>query len=162
MLKMCLPNLNGLTCTKRSNLADFISRNGVKIAAVTESHLIPCISNASIAIPHYDLLRNDASSTVQKHGVCVYVHRDINVDNVTCPMTNVLVFRLTKYNVFVIVVYRPPSYTQVQNQELLGLLDNVVRDREAIVIGDFNPRTAGGLSHLRTAGGGAHRCPPPG
>ena len=101
---------------------------------------IPCIINASIAIPHYDLLRNDASSTVQKHGVCVYVHRDINVDNVTCPMTNVLVFRLTKYNVFVIVVYRPPSYTQVQNQELLGLLDNVVRDREAIVIGDFKGR----------------------
>ena len=86
----------------------------------------------------YDLLRNDVSSTVQKHGVCVYVHRDVNVDNVTCPMTNILVFRLTKYNVFVIVVYRPPSYTQVQNQELLGLLDNVVSDREAIVIGDFN------------------------
>ena len=25
----------------------------------------------------------------------------------------------------------------------------------------LNPRTAGGLSHLRTAGGGAHMCPPP-
>ena len=24
----------------------------------------------------------------------------------------------------------------------------------------INPRTAGGLSHLRTAGGGAHMCPP--
>ena len=31
------------------------------------------------------------------------------------------------------------------------------------VEGSLNPRTAGGLSHLRTAGGGgAHRCPPPG
>ena len=25
----------------------------------------------------------------------------------------------------------------------------------------FNPRTAGGLSHLRTAGGGGHICAPP-
>lgn len=135
---MCLTNLNGLTGTKCSNLADFISKNDVKIVAVTESHLIPCISNASIAIPHYDVLRNDVSGTVQKHGVCVYIHRDLNVDSVSCPMKNVLVFRLTKYNVFVAVVYRPPSYSNVENQELIEVLDDVVRDRETIVIGDFN------------------------
>ena len=135
---MCLTNLNGLTCTKRANLADFLSRNKVKIVAITESHLIPCVTNAAVAIPCYDILRNDADDTVHKHGVCVYVHHDVSVDNVSCPMTNVLVFRLTKYNVFVILVYRPPSYTQAQNQELIDLLDDVVRDREAIVIGDFN------------------------
>ena len=35
---------------------------------------------------------------------------------------------------------------------------------QLLVPGRVNPRTAGGLSHLRTAGGGggAHRCPPPG
>ena len=137
MLTMCLTNLNGLTCAKLGNLTDLISKNNVKIVAVTESHLIPCIRNAAIAIPHYDILRNDVGN-VQKHGVCVYVHHEVQVDNVLCPMTNVLVFRLTKYNVYVVVVYRPPSYTHAQNQELLCLLDDVVRDREAIVVGDFN------------------------
>ena len=29
------------------------------------------------------------------------------------------------------------------------------------LVAKLNPRTAGGLSHLRTAGGGAHMCPPP-
>ena len=32
-----------------------------------------------------------------------------------------------------------------------------------LILMNINPRTAGGLSHLRTVGGGgAHMCPPPG
>ena len=154
---MCLTNLNGLTCTKRSNLVDFISANNLKIVAVTESHLIPCISSAAIAIPHYSLLRNDVVGTVQKHGVCVYVHQDISVDNVSCPMNNVLVFRLVKYNVYVIVVYRAPSYSHLQNQELIAVLDDVVRDREAIIIGDFNLPGITWASHVY---GHTNQAPP--
>ena len=138
VLRICLTNLNGLTGPKRGNLADFISTNGVKIVAVTESHLISCISNPSVAIPHYDLLRNDVSGVVQKHGVCVYVHQDVQIDSVSCPVKNVLVFRLTRYNVYVITVYRPPSYTPDQNQELMTVIDELTKDREAVVLGDFN------------------------
>ena len=65
------------------------------------------------------------------------MHHDILIDNVSCPMNNVLFFRLTKYNVYVIVVYRPPSYSNAQNQELIDVLNEVTRDREAVVIGDF-------------------------
>ena len=135
---MCLTNLNGLNSAKRGNLADFVSQYNIKIVAVTESHLIPCISNSSVAIPHFDILRNDVDGTVRKHGVCVYVRHDVQVDNVLCPMNNVLLFRLTKYDVYVVVVYRPPSYTNVQTLELISVLDDVTKDREAVVIGDFN------------------------
>ena len=66
---MCLTNLNGLTSSKQGNLADFISRNNIKIVAVTESHLIPSISSSSVAIASFETLRNDVAGNVRKHGV---------------------------------------------------------------------------------------------
>ena len=63
----------------------------------------------------------------------------------SAPYKNVLTFRMTRFNIFVLIVYRPPSYTIIENEELLQSLQTFVSDKEAILIGDFNlPNVAWG------------------
>ena len=49
-----------------------------------------------------------------------------------------LSFRLAMFNVYVIVVYRPPSYSQEQNDALAAFLLSSCSGKEALLIGDFN------------------------
>ena len=105
---------------------------------VTETHLVSEISSSFISIPNYCLLRCDTAGSVHKHGVGAYVHKDVQIDQVTTPYKNVLTFRLTRFNFFIAIVYRPPSYTVFENQELIGILQTWMSEREAVLMGDFN------------------------
>ena len=110
----------------------------MKLVCVTESHLTSEVSSSFVAIPKFTLLRNDVEGSVHKHGVCAYVHEDILVDNISSPASNVLMFQLLTYNVFIIIVYRPPSYNASQNEQLAILIENVTTGKECVVLGDFN------------------------
>ena len=130
-------NLNGL-CSKVNFLSDLLQEQDIKLACVTETHLVPSISNSVIDIPHYSLLRNDVDGPVQKHGVCVYVHESIMIDSAESPLPNVLTFRLTAFNVYAIVVYRPPSNEPSVNNQVASFVSEFCLNREVMVIGDLN------------------------
>ena len=130
-------NLNGLP-NKLGILYNFISEHSLSIVGISESHLTTQLNNSFVSLPGFQLIRNDVFGTVSKHGVCAYVDKDILVDQVTSPMSNVLCFRLSEFNVFIVVVYRPPSYNEAQNDELISVLTGLSCDREVIIIGDFN------------------------
>ena len=110
--------------------------NDLSVICVTESHLTSAISSSFVKLPHFNLFRNDVHGRVHKHGVCAYVHEGILVDCVTSPMSNVLMFRLVKQDVFILVVYRPPSYTVSENEELVHVLHEQVLGKEVIIVGD--------------------------
>lgn len=129
--------MNGLP-NKLGILSNFIDKHKLNIIGVSESHLTSLLSSSFISIPGYEIVRSDVKGRVPKHGVCAYVHRDLLVDQVTTPAENVLCFRLLKFNVYVVIVYRPPSYSDDQNDKLLSSLDTLFRDREVIIMGDFN------------------------
>ena len=137
LIKMCNVNVNGL-CTKLGLLANFVSQFKVDVVGITETHLVSHIASSFISIPNYSLFRCDTVGSFPKHGVAAYVHNDIQVDQVSTPYKNVLTFRMTRFNIFVLIVYRPPSYTIIENEELLQSLQTFVSDKEAILIGDFN------------------------
>ena len=105
---------------------------------MSESHLNTVMSSSFVTIPGYELIRNDVTGSVSKHGVCAYVHKDLVVDQVSVPVRNVLCFRRATFNVFVVIVYRPPSYDEAQNNELISVLETLSCDREVIIMGDFN------------------------
>ena len=92
-------------------MSELLHDQNVKVACITETHLISSVTNSFIDIPHFSLVRNDVSGQVPKHGVCVYVHNSVLIDSIDAPISNVLTFRLVSFNVYVIVVYRPPSNT---------------------------------------------------
>ena len=112
-------------------------QKSVDILLVSESHLTPRVSNATVNIPGFEILRNDSGDTA-KHGVCAFVRRSIQVDCVDASHPNVLSFRLVMFDIFVLVVYRPPSNTQEQNDALTHFLIDSCAEKEAIIAGDFN------------------------
>ena len=82
---------------------------------ITESHLLSHITDSYVQIPNYTLIRNDVKGTVYKHGVCVYVHDSIKVTDVTTQVPNTVTFCVVPQMVFVVVVYRPPSNTDMNS-----------------------------------------------
>ena len=89
---------------------------------ITESHLLEHVSDSFVEIPDYALVRNDVKGVVYKHGVCAYVRNNIALNNVLAPLPNILTFYLVPYNVFVVVVYRPPSNTDSENEQVCSFL----------------------------------------
>ena len=124
--------------SKINSLRNFVHASDLKVICITESHLNSAISTSFVSIPHFSLLRNDVQGKVYKHGVCAYIHEDILVDSVSFPMSNVLLFRLVKQDVFIMVVYRPPSYSDLKNEALVHALWESIPGKEIIVVGDFN------------------------
>ena len=135
VIRGCNVNLNGLP-NKIDPLRELIRKNNLQLVCVTESHLTSDILSSFIEIPHFMLLRNDVKGPVHKHGVSVYVSNDLPIDGISYPASNVLMFRLISCNIHIILVYRPPSYSN--SEQLASLLENITTGKESIVLGDFN------------------------
>ena len=100
-------NVNGL-CSKLHCIQDFLVKPvQAEILLLTETHLTPLISDATVAIPGFELLRNDSGDS-PKHGVCIYVKEHIKFDRVDFTHINCLSMRLPDLDLYVYVVYRPP------------------------------------------------------
>ena len=137
VIRGCNINLNGLS-NKIQLLREFIKKNKLQLMCVTESHLTSDIMSSIIEIPHFTLLRNDVKGLIQKHGVSAYVSKELPIDGISYPASNVLMFRLISFNIHIIIVYRPPSYSNSQNEQLASLLESVTTGKESILLGDFN------------------------
>ena len=145
-IKFVLVNLNSLI-NKVSFLNDIIKDNKVSLAVVCETWLINSIPSSFVAISGFNFFRCDTASSVRKHGVGVYVDSKIRTVQIDCPVPNLLVLNLTEIDVFVIAVYRPPSNTDAEDEELKRFLSQYCLGRRVIVMGDFN------LPSLRWSGG---------
>ena len=120
------------------SLINFIEKNNIMILCITESHLTSAVASSFVKVPHFNLIRSDVKGHVHKHGVCAFIQEDLVIDKVSCPMANVLLFRLAKYDVYFLVVYRPPSYSAAENEKLECVLQEVISGKEMIILGDFN------------------------
>ena len=56
------------------------------------------------------MIRADSPDSVRKHGVVVYVKKNISFDVVFYPVPNAVVIYLLAFIVYVISMYRPPLY----------------------------------------------------
>ena len=130
-------NVNGL-CNKVNTIRDTLNMpDCIDLFLVSETHLTSTISNAAIQIPGYEVIRNDSGES-SKHGVCAFIRDGIKFDNVDFGHNNVLGFRLTSLNVYVYVIYRPPSNSVNQNDGLIMYLQDRCADKETVLMGDFN------------------------
>ena len=89
-------------------------------------------------IPGFTIIRNDTTGSVHKHGVCAFVHNSLMIDDVTSPLPNVLSFHLSAYNVYILVIYRPPSNSVNDNDQVCSFIDDFCTGKEVIILGDFN------------------------
>ena len=111
---------------------------GLHILALAETWLTNCCSNSFVDIPGFSLCRGDVSGSIRKHGAAVYVSDTIKYIQVEVPIPNVAVIQLIDYDIYVMSIYRPPSYLPRENTALIELISEFVTNRETILLGDFN------------------------
>lgn len=130
-------NVNSLT-SKLHLVEQFLLNHQVKVFCISETHLLSSMSSSFISIPSYSLVRCDVSGTRGKHGVCIYVHDSVKYVCCDTQVENCVAIHLVQFNVMVLAVYRPPSYSETDNSILANFLLSFCADKEVLVLGDFN------------------------
>ena len=75
---------------------------------------------------------------IRKHGVCLYIRQDVKFVTLEEGCVNVCCVHLFEMDLFVAVVYRPPSSNHDENVALLSFLNSFCDSREVLIVGDFN------------------------
>ena len=120
-----------------------IQNDNIDIFCVAESWLVPEILDCSIQLCGFNIERADSPSGRRKHGVMIYIKDTVKYQRVSCDVKNVVSIYLPSYDLHLVCIYRPHSYTITENAQLLNYIESFMQNKEVLLLGDFN------LSSLR-------------
>ena len=123
---------------KLDALSDFVAEESVKVLGIGETWLLNSDSSSFVTLNGYTFVRSDVGGNVRKHGAGLYVADYLKYEEVVVDQPNVIIVRLTDLELVLIVVYRPPSYKEVDNNNLANILINYCIGSEVLILGDFN------------------------
>ena len=138
-------NVNSLI-NKLTYVHNLIKCENLMALAICETWLVERISSSYVELPGYKFFRRDVSGTIRKHGVGLYLDSSIQVVPVEVEVPNVLVVNILCWEIYLVVVYRPPSNIESDNSQLLQFLADFCLDKNVLVFGDFNLPTLRWLS----------------
>jgi len=130
-------NVNSLM-NKLDLLSTLVAESNVHVLAVSETWLLPCVPSSFVALPGFSVIRGDTGGGVRKHGACLYISDRLRSVQVESELPNVVAAHLYDVDVWLLAVYRPPSYGAPENTRLMSFLTEFCQEREVIVLGDFN------------------------
>ena len=98
------------------------SLHKVDVFALNETWLTKNVMSSNVNIPQFKFFRNDSPSGLPKHGVGLYIRDNIVVGKIFTDHQNTLALHLPEYNVYVLNIYRPPSYSSLESALLFSSL----------------------------------------
>ena len=110
----------------------------IDVLSITETWLTSDCSSSFVDIPGYEFYRGDTDSDVRKHGTGLYVNRSLAALPVQVQIPNVAAVFLPGLCLYIVSVYRPPSYSREANEDLARFLIEFSLGKELVVMGDFN------------------------
>ena len=119
-------------------MIDFCNELDLRVVGICETWLSPDVALSVISVEGYTLIRNDSPSGQRKYRVCMYVHNNLKIGHVYNDHVNTVGVFLPSIGIHILNVYRPPSNTAAQDQELVAYLEGFCQDREVCIMGDFN------------------------
>ena len=105
---------------------------------ICETWLVESMPSSFVEIPGYSFFRQDVVGSVRKHGVGLYLRACDGAVAVEVDVPNVLIVQASSWDMFIVVVYRPPSNSLTDNEELSRFLIDFCCSRNVVVLGDFN------------------------
>ena len=114
------------------------NNNNNNILGISETWLLPNVPSSYVDLPNYVFVRKDVEGLVYKHGVGLYILCKLCFTEVDTHTPNTLPIFLPALNLYVLIVYRPPSYTANENACLLNFLSDFCSGKEIVIMGDFN------------------------
>ena len=128
ILRACTVNVNSVA-NKVNYINNLLLDEELDIMALSETWLTTSCSNSFIDIPGYSLCRGDVNGCVRKHGAALYISDRLNYVQVTVNLPNVAVVRLVDYNMHVLSIYRPPSYSTAENLALIEFISGFIQTK---------------------------------
>ena len=123
---------------KIQHIHSFLLDYNVSIVGISETWLTSQVLDACLSIPHYVLIRKDVAGNIAKHGVCLYVKKNLNFVEIVNNVPNTLIVFLPEFSLYFVSIYRPPSYTDIENDVLLSFLLEFCLGKNVLLVGDFN------------------------
>ena len=120
-----------------------INDTGADIIVLTESWFHSTLADGAIIFNRYNLAaRCDRISDTKGGGVAILVKKGVNFHNVQTKHVNYSsqVASLQIAEVFIVVVYRRPLITDIQDRQLADFLSGKYANKKMILTGDFNLR----------------------
>ena len=139
-------NLNSLT--NKINLVNkLLINHNISLAGICETWLTKKVISSVVNIDGYDFIRNDSPNDTSKHGVGIYIYSRIKLGRTFKCHPNTVGLHLADLNLYVLLVYRPPSNSLIENALLLSFLYSFCKDKNIILFGDFNLANINWLSN---------------
>ena len=137
LLRVGFNNVNCLS-NKVIYVSHVLHSSNIDVMGIAETWLFPYVLDSFVSVSGYRVVRGDVGGSVAKHGVCLYLRSNLNfvVDDVVCA--NACCAYLVDFDLYVLVIYRPPSYGDDENRRLLAFLADFCLSKELIILGDFN------------------------
>ena len=136
-INCCVLNCNSLF-NKVNSVYVLLCSKGLSLLAISETWLLESIPSSFVDVPGFKFYRGDVHGSVRKHGAGLYVADTLSCVQVEVDLPNVVVCRVLEYNRYIISLYRPPSYTDMENDRLLNFLSDFCSGRDVLLLGDFN------------------------
>ena len=130
-------NLNTLI-NKLNYVIPFLFHSNIHVLGISETWLNSDIHDAALMIPGFSILRADSPSGIKKHGVAVYIREYINYIKIDVCVSNVIVVYLCSYDLYIVTIYRPPSFSLIENNALKNFIIDFCEDKEVVLQGDLN------------------------
>lgn len=105
---------------------------------VGETWLTAEVPSSFVSVHCFNIVRGDTGGLVRKHGVCLYINDGLSFEEVVVAVPNIAAVHLIEHDVWILAVYRPPSYCDNENEVLLDFIEDFCSGREVVVLGDFN------------------------
>ena len=137
ILKACTINVNSIS-NKINYINNLIAEEKLHIIALSETWLTNNCNSSFVNIPGFSLCRGDVAGTIRKHGAAIYVKNSLKYIQIEVKLPNIAVIKLVDLEIYVMSVYRPPSYLPGENSALMEFISTFVQGKETIVLGDFN------------------------
>lgn len=130
-------NVNSLM-NKVDCVQTLVVGRSLDVVAVGETWLNSEVPSSFVAVHGFEIVRGDTDSSVRKHGVCLYIRGGIRFVEVVLEFPNVVAVHLVDFDIYVLALYRPPSFDDAQNGRLIEVILDFCGDREVVILGDFN------------------------
>ena len=138
---VCVMNFGQVNISNLLNKVNFVfafvKEHKLDVIAVSESWLVQSVSSF-VALENYFTVRGDVVGLTHKHGMSLYAKEKIQFVKVTAGCPNAAVVCLIDYDLWILFVYRPPSYSVHENEVLIRVILSFCEGREVVVFGDFD------------------------
>ena len=89
-------------------------------------------------LPDYEITRADSPDSVRKHGVVAFVNSKFKFNFIPCYLPIDLIVNLLDFEIYVINMYRAPSYSPEPNASIMSFLALFCTNKEVVLQGDLN------------------------